>query len=189
MIHNTTAKVESISVDYLDAFQDVLDEFASAGESYTIYEKKLGEWWHNPLEHILFWQRLAEAPMPELQLVKTDSYWPIDGTRILGDVRFRHDLNRSLEREGGHIGYCVRPSERNKGIATTLLKFALNHAHSLGHSKALLTCRKQNFASIKVIEKNGGIFADECLLDDGSVNRRYWIDLQDAGADNAYYLE
>jgi predicted acetyltransferase len=176
--NNHEVKVIRPSLDYLDAFQDMLDEYASFGESYSLYSNKLDEWWNNPTEFILFWQSLALAPMPELHLVQTDSFWLIEGPCILGDVRLRHKLNESLQRDGGHIGYCVRPSARNKGLATILLKFALNHARTLGIKKSLLTCKKQNLASIKVIERNGGIFSDECILADGNVNNRYWIDLR-----------
>ena len=167
-----------ISLDYLAGFQDMLAEYASEGEVYSLYSGKPGEWWNNPTEFISFWQRLAAAPLPELSLVQTDFFLLTDSTRILGDICFRHSLNERLERDGGHIGYCVRPSERNNGLATGLLKFVLGHAYALGNEKVLLTCNKNNFASIKVIEKNGGIFAYESVLNDGSVNKRYWIDLK-----------
>ncbi len=171
-------KVIPIALEYLDAFQDMLVEYESRGEAYSLYSRKLGEWWNNPAEFISFWQRLATAPLPDLSLVQTDSFWLIDDSRILGDVRFRHTLNEQLKRDGGHIGYCVRPTERNNGLATILLKFALDHARALDNEKVLLTCSKGNLASIRVIEKNGGIFADQAILDDGSVNNRYWIDLK-----------
>jgi predicted acetyltransferase len=172
-------KVIPIVLEHLAAFQDMLLEYESTGEDYSLYSKKLGEWWNNPAEFVSFWQRLARKPLPELSLVQSDFFWLMEDSCILGDVRFRHNLNERLERDGGHVGYCVRPSQRNKGLATILLKFALDHARALDNEKVLLTCDEGNLASIRVIEKNGGIFADQSILDDGSVNNRYWIDLKD----------
>lgn len=182
--HNRTLECIPASLEYLDAFREMLDEYEAGGENYALYRNKLGTWWNNPSEFISFWQRLAIAPMPELHLVQTDSFWLLEESRILGDVRFRHNLNERLERDGGHIGYCVRPSGRNKGLATVLLKFALSHGYALGKRKVLLTCNKSNRASVKVIERNGGIFADESILDDGSVNNRYWINLKNEVSSN-----
>jgi predicted acetyltransferase len=40
-----------------------------------------------------------------------------DGT-YLGAITLRHELNDFLLRAGGHIGYGIRPSAHDRGLAT-----------------------------------------------------------------------
>ncbi len=96
--------------------------------------------------------------------------------RLVGMVSIRHELNDYLEHWGGHIGYSVRRSERRKGYATQMLKLALAYCRSLGISRALVTCDKENVGSAAVIKANGGILEDEVSRDgDSGVTQRYWI--------------
>ena len=60
--------------------------------------------------------------------------------RILGAAHIRHELNDSLNMVGGHIGYGVRPTERKKGVATTILALALPIIKGKGIDSALVTC-------------------------------------------------
>lgn len=99
--------------------------------------------------------------------------------RIVGRVSIRHVLNDFLASVGGHVGYGVVPSERQKGYGTKMLNLALPVAASLGISRVLVTCDDDNVGSRKIIEKNGGVF--EGLVQDGSTmvtKRRYWIESQ-----------
>jgi predicted acetyltransferase len=103
-------------------------------------------------------------------------------SRILGECSLRHRLTDSLRHDGGHISYAVRPSERGKGYATTMLKFVLEKARQRGIERVLLTCDKDNPASARVIQKNGGILDSEGIsLSRGKAIQRYWIDLQASG--------
>ena len=101
-----------------------------------------------------------------------------DGLRIVGRVSIRHKLNASLERVGGHIGFVVVPEFRRQGYATAILRMALRIAHEqLGITRVLVTCDDDNVASIRTIEKNGGILED--VLRGPEVEkpkRRYWIE-------------
>ena len=45
--------------------------------------------------------------------------------RIVGMLQVRWEMNDFLRRFGGHIGYCVRPDERQKGYASAMLADAL----------------------------------------------------------------
>lgn len=110
--------------------------------------------------------------------VPHSTFWLIDADRRLVAVsNLRHELTPSLMREGGHIGFGVRPSERGKGYATRLLALTLIEAKRLGIDRALLTCDRQNLASARVIEKNGGVFDSESTSEDGNRTRRYWINV------------
>lgn len=87
-------------------------------------------------------------------------------TKIVGRVTIRHRLNECLEREGGHIGYVVVPEFRRRGYATGMLRAALDIAwHSFGLRRVLVTCDDDNMASIRTIEKNGGVLQDRIAIE------------------------
>ncbi len=89
-------------------------------------------------------------------------YWYIlDNKRIIGSADIRHFLTPDLEDLGGHIGYVIKPGERNKGYATSLLAGIIPEAANLGIKKLLITAASDNIPSRKVIEKNGGILDTE----------------------------
>ena len=61
-----------------------------------------------------------------------------------------------LEKEGGHIGYNIRPTERKKGYGTAILSLTLAKARGLGLKEVIVTCDSDNVGSLVIIEKNGG---------------------------------
>ncbi len=116
--------------------------------------------------------------------VPASAYWFVRGKRILGVCDLRHQLTDALREFGGHIGYSIRPSERNKGYGTELLKLAMGKARALGIDRVLITCAQTNIASHRVIQKNGGVLDSESYSEQGGrVTRRYWINLE-PGAKN-----
>lgn len=111
--------------------------------------------------------------------VACSAFWLInENNRILGAIEIRHKLNDYLSFRGGHIGYGIRPSERQKGYASLMLSLALKECKAIGLSKVLITCSKSNLGSAGTIIKNGGILESEDI-DKGEVFQRYWIDLDD----------
>lgn len=118
----------------------------------------------------------AGAFLPERFVPNTFLVAEVDGV-IVGRISIRHMLNEFLLREGGHIGYCVRPAYRRRGYATEMLRQGLIVARSLGIDRVLVTCDDNNAGSIAVIEACGGQL--DAVVD---VNhppgklRRYWID-------------
>jgi len=107
------------------------------------------------------------------------SYWLVRNDKdIVATASLRHELNEHLEKEGGHIGYNVRPSERRKGYGTRLLAMVLDKARGRGMTRVLVTCDTDNIASAKIIRANGGKLETEVISDfTGKVKSRYWIDL------------
>ena len=99
--------------------------------------------------------------------------------RLLGAVNIRHYLNDALLQGGGHIGDGIRPSERRKGYATELVRLALIECKKLGIRRVLMTCDKDNVGSAKSILRNGGVLENEFVNEEGNVEQRYWIDLDD----------
>lgn len=110
--------------------------------------------------------------------VPENEFWLVYNDKIVARSKLRHRLTFALEHEGGHIGYGVRPSERQKGYGTLILKLTLEKAKDLGLDKVLLTCDKDNIASAKIIEKNGGELAGYAVSQkNGKQISRYWIEI------------
>ena len=110
--------------------------------------------------------------------VPSHVFWLVNDNEYLGEINIRHELNDNLRLVGGHIGYKIRPSVRNRGYGSLILKLGLKEAKKIGLKKVLLTCDKTNIGSKKIIEKNGGIFEDEILWSkDKPPKLRYWIDI------------
>ena len=95
---------------------------------------------------------------------------------FVGAVDIRHYLNEALLKTGGHIGDGVRPSERRKGIATKMIRLALDECKKLGIDRVLMTCDDTNTGSAKSIENNGGKLENK-VEDGDKLVRRYWIKL------------
>ena len=112
-------------------------------------------------------------------LVPHTTYWTVDAAgEIVGVANIRHRLNENLLLEGGHIGYSIRPSLRGRGLATRQLALAIEAAGRRGIQRVLVICERDNAASARVIEKNGGCMADEVTsAETGKLMRRYWIEL------------
>lgn len=100
--------------------------------------------------------------------------------RVVGMIDCRSALTDFLRQYGGHIGYCIRPTERRKGYAKEQLRLALEKYRKAGEQKVLLTCDPDT-ASEKTIIANGGVLenevADEPGLGGSGIIRRYWITL------------
>jgi GNAT superfamily N-acetyltransferase len=108
--------------------------------------------------------------------------------KIVGMIDIRHNLgNEFLAQYGGHIGFAVLPSEREKGYATEILKMGIEYAKSLNIEKLMLACFSDNIPSIKTIMKCGGVMTEAKPCLDGlpaniasseeTLVNIYWIDL------------
>lgn len=117
--------------------------------------------------------------------VPSSVYWLVRDGRMLGICNLRHRLNDRLRDYGGHIGYSVRPSERRKGYATLMLRLALGKARQRGIGRVLVTCDKDNIASARVIQKNGGVLESEGVdPGDGKMTQRYWLETSNRSREN-----
>jgi len=105
-------------------------------------------------------------------------YLCFDNDKLIGLLSIRYELPEKLVEVYGHIGYGVRPSERNKGYATTMLRYALAVCKEKKMDKVLLGCYKDNLASARTIQKNGGVLADENdNYNEGKISQYYSINL------------
>jgi predicted acetyltransferase len=93
-------------------------------------------------------------------------------------INIRHRLNDYLLRQGGHIGYSIRPTERKKGLGALQLSLGLQKCRELGMTRVLVTCDKSNPGSAGVIRSNGGVLENEVADHaSGEMVQRYWISL------------
>ena len=108
--------------------------------------------------------------------VSSTGLWLVDNGEFIGRVDIRHQLTEHLLKEGGHIGYDIRPSKRNQGYGSKILELAIPEAKELGITRILVTCDATNVASRKIIEKNGGVLENEVETEEGKPNKmRFWI--------------
>ena len=96
--------------------------------------------------------------------------------KIVGMIQVRHYFNEYLEKYAGHIGYSVRPSERKRGYAKTMLKMSLSFCNSIGLDKVLITCDEDNEGSERTIRANGGEFESIIFEPNEGINlKRFWV--------------
>lgn len=110
--------------------------------------------------------------------VPGNTYFAMEDERIIGIVNLRFYLNDALRKHGGHIGYFIRPSERGKGKGTKMLELCLDEAKKYDLDKVMITCRVENIASARVMEKNGGVYEGNYVNEDGQVYKNYWINIE-----------
>lgn len=102
--------------------------------------------------------------------------------KIVGSIQVRHRLNESLLQDGGHIGYMVAVDERQKGYCKEMLRQCLLYCKELEIDKVLITCKKSNIGSAKVILANQGILENEVDVK-SETYQRYWIDLNGSNSE------
>lgn len=90
------------------------------------------------------------------------TYLAFEDNELVGVVVLRTQLKGDLVNYGGNVGFLVRPSKRQKGYGTLLLKEALSILKNNYHlDYVVLGCRVDNIASSKVIENNGAIYVSD----------------------------
>ena len=143
--------LEAPSADLRAAFLDMAADFASHGESRYVPASQDFEGFLRRIAADEQERVLAPGRVPGSQ------FWLVFDERLLGCSRLRHWLTPELMYEGGHVGYDIRPSARGCGFGTTLLSLTKERAAARGIARLRITCDVDNKASIRVIEKNGGI--------------------------------
>lgn len=106
------------------------------------------------------------------QLVPMFTFWLRRDGHPIAMSRLRTRLTDALLKMGGHIGYCVRPTERGRGYGVVLLNLTLQKARAIGIQRALLTCNADNEPSWRTMERCGGVLEK---IENGE--RYYWIDI------------
>lgn len=116
--------------------------------------------------------------------VRENFYICYENDELVGVFSLKFELTEYLLKYGGHVGYAVRPSRRNAGIATKILRHGLELAEQFGFDRILCVCDNDNYASEKVILKNGGVFDNELYdSEEQTTVKRYWIELHNKSLD------
>lgn len=106
-------------------------------------------------------------------------------------INIRLVLNENLKKFGGHIGYSIRPTERNKGYNKINLYLGLKICQNYGIKKVLMDADKDNPASWKTMEALGGINTKEFFDNENAhcIVKDYEIDVNKSIEDNAHIYE
>jgi predicted acetyltransferase len=165
------------TVDLEASHVSLVSEFRERGEPLIPWI--IGEPYESFSEYVAMLLRASQGLGLPSGFVPHSTFWLVDGAgEVVAVSNLRHELNESLLAHGGHVGYGVRPSKRERGYATELLRLTLVEARRIGIQRALVTCDKFNPASTKVILKNRGELEDEQFVPElGKTVSRYWIQL------------
>lgn len=154
-------------------FAAMLAEFRAAGEMHA-YSGHQAIAWEGYSVYYALLAKMKLGGFPTPNIVPMDSYFIEENGHLVGEIFIRHRLSPQLEKIGGHVGYKVRPSCRNRGVATAALRLALQKLRTLGIKRALVTCNATNAASAKVIQKCGGVRTSDMQLED-RIEQRFWV--------------
>lgn len=165
-----TRRYEQQLIDMLDEWSEDIRENHTSHSPWAIFRND----WHDFDGYL---KNLDLEGNPEAGLVPESVLFLLDEERdrLIGAVGIRHCLNDALLREGGHLGGGIRPSERNRGHGSEMLRLALAECKAMGIGQVLLVCDKDNVASAKTIVRNGGVLEDERGNSKGVVIQRYWV--------------
>lgn len=171
----TRFTLEAPSLARIDSYRELVREFLVRGEPLVPFV--LAFPLDDPPKLIAQLHACSRGEGLPGGFVAHTTYWLVrDDRDVVGVANLRHALTESLAREGGHIGYGVRPSARRQGVATELLRQTLARAAALGIDKALLTCAKANTGSVRTILANGGVLdGEEYLPTRREIVQRYWV--------------
>ena len=99
--------------------------------------------------------------LPDWMVPETFLFLWEDDT-IVGQFRIRHYLNDALREGGGHIGQFIKKEFRGKGYGTKGLALTLEVARTIvPEDEFYLRVNRDNPASLKVMQKNGGRIVKE----------------------------
>jgi predicted acetyltransferase len=118
-------------------------------------------------------QRLGRD-LPATHVPSTFLVAEVDG-EIVGRTYLRHRLNDRLRRDGGHVGFGVRPRFRGRGHGTAILRRSLGILASMGIDEALVTVAPDNVASRRTVERCGGRLQDVVTVGLEQRRCRYWV--------------
>ena len=175
MVFPNTA-YKSKAMEFINELHTYGSEIHGSGSLDRYLRESTYEAWLKKILGDIDIANIPEGKVPAL----TYFYVRESDDKIVGMVNIRLALNDFLANEGGHIGYCIRPTERKKHYATAMLKDALQVCKTIGIKDVIVTCDKSNIASAKVIRNCGGELDAEFFSNTyGETIQRYVIKLKD----------
>ena len=105
--------------------------------------------------------------------------------RIVGMHNIRLATNDLVKDKFGHIGYSIRPTERQKGYNKINLYLALEVCQKYNLDEVIMYCYKDNLGSKKTILALGGKLVREFILEDeDKEEQEYIIDVNNSLENN-----
>lgn len=164
---------EADAIDFINEFVKYNSEINGSGGLDRYFDNYQG--WLQKLED-------DKNVKPGSDRVPARTYFLVreSDNRIVGMVNIRLALNERLRKSGGHIGYCIRPTERRKGYNKVNLYLALQVCQKYGIENAMLSCDKINEGSSKTMKALGATFEREFEEDNGEIEEVYNINVKDS---------
>lgn len=137
------------AIDFINEFYEYNSDINGTGSLHKYLDDYEG--WLEKLEN-------DYNRIPDEERVPARTYFLIreNDNKIIGMANIRVALNERLKEFGGHIGYGIRPTERNKGYNKINLYLALQICKSYDIETALLDADLDNPASWKTMGALGG---------------------------------
>ncbi|HWE30001.1 MAG TPA: GNAT family N-acetyltransferase, partial [Polyangia bacterium] len=132
------------AIEWAPTFLAGLDELEDEGERAAwVYARAAGDL---PRRDFAAYVQLlaAQAHSAAPGMMTNSVYWAIREREMVRRIAFRHALNEKLLREGGHIGFIVRPSARGRGVAREMLRQLLATERARAIGRLLVTCDEGN---------------------------------------------
>ena len=170
--------LEEASAKHREAALGLKQEFLEAGEtvmngSALLDQMEFDEWLANCISN-----GNPETVRDDWAVATTYFATRVCDGAVVGMIDIRHSLATDLLAQyGGHIGYCVRPTERRRGYATQMLALGLEKCREFGIPSVRIGCYANNEASIRTIKANGGVLVEEKPYLDGDLMNVYSITL------------
>lgn len=119
---------------------------------------------------------------PNEKRVPSETFFLVreNDNKIIGMINIRLALNERLKKIGGHIGYSIRPTERQKGYSKINLYLGLLICRNHGIKEVFMDCYKDNIASAKTIQALGGVLIREYQYEEKKYIQDYIINVSDA---------
>lgn len=166
-----TKEREQDAIDFINEFYEYNSDINGTGGLQRYLDNYDG--WLEKLEE-------DYKRIPNEEKVPARTYFLVreSDNEIVGMINIRLALNERLKKYGGHIGFCIRPTERGKGYNKINLYLGLKICKEHGIKEVFMDADKENPASWKTMESLGGInireyYDDEyahCVVKDYTIN-------------------
>ena len=162
------------TIEDKDILKEYIDECFDVGEYVIHGSSKLVEMRYEDWVKKVHMATIEPRPNQG----RSNLYLALYNNSVIGMLYVRYEMPRKERHTYGDIGYSVRPSARNMGFGTEMLKFGLQNLKDNGREYALLVCDQKNGGSVKVITKNGGKLLQERRGPSDEIEQLYQFDLR-----------
>lgn len=177
-LETPTLKRKEEAIEMINEFFEVNSELHGDSSLGEFLKEETYEKWNEKIEF-----EKCEENMKNSSRVPAETYFLVrkSDNKLIGMIDLRLRLNDYLKHFGGHIGYCVRPSERRKGYNKINLYLALKRFQELGTKEIMIDCAAKNEGSKKTIESfPANLERSEIDPSDNTLTNVYWINVEEA---------